>query len=346
MDEKQGFDELIEAANQQIDSQVEDVLVEGHDPDLQADLDSQKIWSPWSEEVVKQLNLFQEMGNFHPFTCPNKHDQATSPDGQVPLIADVHGWICRVKECDYQQDWAWQAMADPRNILTLSTMPVQINGAVFEHSNPRPRGCTCVIEQTSSGWKIELWNRTCTLHAQLEGSSLDTDAQGRHRDISKEELDAAAFPARNDEAGLAKLKTMAKSANNVVGVIPGVRELNATDLGIEVPADGLVEIEVPITLAGLQQLEVEDLFNIFTDARLRELFGNFTAEQQLEIQEYWRFEEKMKEGVPPKTGKFLTAEEIDNLPEETAEEIEAAFQAGQPVDVEVDLVRPNTEEHE
>lgn len=318
MGEKKDFDELLEAASQQIDSKIEEVLAEGHDPDLQNDLDSMKIWAPWTDEVVSQLNLFQERGNFHPFTCPNEHET------KMKLVAICDGWVCPVNDCDYRQDWAWQAMADPRNILTLSTMPVPVNGSVFEHSNPREQGCTCVLTDGPNGWAIKMWNSSCKLHTQLEGSNLDPDTQGRHRDISKEELDAAAFPARNDAAGQAKLKAMAQSAGNVVGVVPGVRQLSPADLGIEVPAEEFQEVEVVLTVAGIQQLDTEDLFNIFTDDRLRELFPNFSAQQQLEIQEFWKFEQ----ASPGLADDNITVEEYDKLLAE-----------GTPVEVQVDLDR-------
>jgi hypothetical protein len=60
-----------------------------------------------AEEVVN-LNDYQQAGQYHPFTCPNR-DNPTQPhplmngDNGV-LVPTIRGWICPF--CDYTQGWA------------------------------------------------------------------------------------------------------------------------------------------------------------------------------------------------------------------------------------------------
>ncbi|MFJ6729425.1 hypothetical protein ACIQPQ_31435 [Streptomyces sp. NPDC091281] len=69
---------------------------------------TQMIRAPFTSEQVTVLNLFQERGDMHPFTCgSDRHDQ--SP----PLDATHSGWICPDPACEYTQDWAHAFMADP-----------------------------------------------------------------------------------------------------------------------------------------------------------------------------------------------------------------------------------------
>ncbi|MGE5510507.1 MAG: hypothetical protein ACM31O_04545 [Bacteroidota bacterium] len=77
------------------------------------------IKAPWTPEQVEALNAYQRSGRFHPFTCGNdRFDQAhavyTITNGLSDygiLIATEQGWICPC--CDYRQDWAHAAMAQP-----------------------------------------------------------------------------------------------------------------------------------------------------------------------------------------------------------------------------------------
>jgi len=58
-----------------------------------------QIYTPWTNEQVELLNVYQRIGILHPFTCNEHHT----------LIATNDGWIC--SQCsDYHQDWAWEAM--------------------------------------------------------------------------------------------------------------------------------------------------------------------------------------------------------------------------------------------
>ena len=71
---------------------------------------SKDIKTPFSSEQVKNLNKFQESGEFHPFTCDrsfeecevNKVPRDFSKDGI--LIATEKGWVCPCGR--YTQDWA------------------------------------------------------------------------------------------------------------------------------------------------------------------------------------------------------------------------------------------------
>jgi hypothetical protein len=93
------------------------------DPDL--------IHAPFTPEQVKNLNKYQEMGNFHPFTCGKRdkhpyqgsrviHHQDPEINGRVVdieldvLIATENGWICPCPGCDYTQQWAHRFMAEPQ----------------------------------------------------------------------------------------------------------------------------------------------------------------------------------------------------------------------------------------
>ncbi len=91
-----------------------------------------EIKAPWSDELVKQLNEYQEHGGGHPYTCracrDKYHTRFIVKDGKlIPeppdfkswendnwkqvvikdrnLVATRHGWICHT--CDDIQDWCW-----------------------------------------------------------------------------------------------------------------------------------------------------------------------------------------------------------------------------------------------
>ncbi len=51
---------------------------------------------PFTIEQIEKLNLHQQSGEFHPYTCGNNSEHI--------LVATENGWIC--PECDYTQDWA------------------------------------------------------------------------------------------------------------------------------------------------------------------------------------------------------------------------------------------------
>lgn len=67
-----------------------------------------RIYAPWTDEQVRNLNAWQIAPSVHPYTCANTalvHD-----DGGV-LIATTKGWRC--PECDYTQEWAYLSTTQP-----------------------------------------------------------------------------------------------------------------------------------------------------------------------------------------------------------------------------------------
>lgn len=60
--------------------------------------ESSKIKTPFTEEQIKKLNIQQNSGRVHPYTCGNV-------DCRAILIATEEGWIC--PNCDYKQNWAF-----------------------------------------------------------------------------------------------------------------------------------------------------------------------------------------------------------------------------------------------
>jgi hypothetical protein len=48
------------------------------------------IIAPWTDEQVELINLFQERGKFHPYTCSG----SGGPHSDVNLIATNDGWLC------------------------------------------------------------------------------------------------------------------------------------------------------------------------------------------------------------------------------------------------------------
>lgn len=70
--------------------------------------ESDHIYTPWDEQTVQALNIWQIRPDQHPFTCPQ------SPHGRNPersLTATADGWCC--PGCGYEQYWAWAFMAAP-----------------------------------------------------------------------------------------------------------------------------------------------------------------------------------------------------------------------------------------
>lgn len=57
--------------------------------------------APWTQGQVDALNAFQQLGNYHSYTCPYTHDWRTRR-----LVATTEGWTCANPRCDYTQDWA------------------------------------------------------------------------------------------------------------------------------------------------------------------------------------------------------------------------------------------------
>ena len=75
------------------------------------------IATPWTPEQVEALNRHQLDGQFHPYTCGNRNDEAhhryAEEYGQFDhgiLVATAEGWVCPV--CGYRQTWAHGFSAD------------------------------------------------------------------------------------------------------------------------------------------------------------------------------------------------------------------------------------------
>lgn len=58
----------------------------------------------FNAEQVDSINDYQKCGQWHPFTCGNKHD------GARILVANEDGMKCPT--CDYTQDWVHDFMAN------------------------------------------------------------------------------------------------------------------------------------------------------------------------------------------------------------------------------------------
>lgn len=77
-----------------------------------ADMDRMEL-SDMTRDQIKQLNLLQNEGRWHAFTCPRRGDnQHRKFNGDMgALVATVRGWEC--PWCDYKQSWAYAYMCDP-----------------------------------------------------------------------------------------------------------------------------------------------------------------------------------------------------------------------------------------
>lgn len=65
------------------------------------------VRAPWTESQVENLNIYQNIGIMHPFTCGKRDNLHEKGD---LLVATTEGWIC--PSCDYTQDWAHAFMVD------------------------------------------------------------------------------------------------------------------------------------------------------------------------------------------------------------------------------------------
>ena len=61
-----------------------------------------KITAPWADKQITALNVWQQLGYVHEFTCPNGHK------GNRELKAFRDCWRCL--NCGYTQDWAHDFM--------------------------------------------------------------------------------------------------------------------------------------------------------------------------------------------------------------------------------------------
>lgn len=70
---------------------------------------SDVIRAPFTNSQVTALNMVQQSGAIHPFTCGKR---SASWHGEGVLIATKKGWVCPEDRCDYTQDWAYRDLAN------------------------------------------------------------------------------------------------------------------------------------------------------------------------------------------------------------------------------------------
>ena len=74
----------------------------------------EKIQTPFTASQVENLNKFQELGRFHPFTCcssgPEDKCERRNGTGEGILVATTEGWVCPCG--NHKQNWAHSFMAD------------------------------------------------------------------------------------------------------------------------------------------------------------------------------------------------------------------------------------------
>lgn len=86
-------------------------------------MEEPRIEAPFTDEQVLNINMFQNDGRFHPFTCcsPEEITECTRAgrmvDGEYVqgisqglLVAYNDGMLCPCGE--YKQTWVYQSMAD------------------------------------------------------------------------------------------------------------------------------------------------------------------------------------------------------------------------------------------
>lgn len=73
-----------------------------------------RVMAPWSPDQVASLNAFQIAHAGHPYTC-----SGGGGTHAWELAATPEGWRCLYPggQCDYHQDWAWEAHTDWRFAL-------------------------------------------------------------------------------------------------------------------------------------------------------------------------------------------------------------------------------------
>lgn len=92
----------------------------------------------WSPDEVKLLNRWQQLRIVHPFTCGNnrmdeKHRayQAEHGGDYGQLVATENGWVCPA--CGYTQEWAHQAMVNPKTLDLFEKTQVLIENPSEEN---------------------------------------------------------------------------------------------------------------------------------------------------------------------------------------------------------------------
>lgn len=80
--------------------------------------DPNMVKAPFTLDQVKNLNEYQSLGKWHPFTCCSPDDisecQRKSGASEGILLATEEGWICPCGK--YTQDWAHHFMTDMKTL--------------------------------------------------------------------------------------------------------------------------------------------------------------------------------------------------------------------------------------
>ena len=76
------------------------------------------VKAPFTPEQVENLNEYQKLGKWHPFTCCSPEDisecQRRSGENEGLLVASEEGWTCPCGK--YKQDWCHQFMTDVKTL--------------------------------------------------------------------------------------------------------------------------------------------------------------------------------------------------------------------------------------
>ena len=75
-------------------------------------LKNKTIKAPFTKEQVTNINIFQNNGRFHPFTCDCSEIDSDEHKGQRGvLVATVEGLVCPYGK--YKQNWVDSFMTEP-----------------------------------------------------------------------------------------------------------------------------------------------------------------------------------------------------------------------------------------
>jgi hypothetical protein len=91
--------------------------------------------APWTADQVDNLNRYQRLAAYHPFTCGRRDEH---PDDPGVLVATPEGWDCPADGCDYRQGWAHPFMAAPP---TPAMEARERERAALRARGARPRPC-------------------------------------------------------------------------------------------------------------------------------------------------------------------------------------------------------------
>jgi len=99
----------------------------------------QRIFAPWTDEQVTQLNAWQQSGYMHPFTCGGSVHDGNVHGERPALFAERDGWVCPDTNCDYRQNWAHSFMASPEVLTNMNDQHNRLLGEFFDSQRQRAR---------------------------------------------------------------------------------------------------------------------------------------------------------------------------------------------------------------